>query len=67
MVTWGAPHGGGNSRAVQKQLKDVQQIHATYSAFAAIRVDGSVVTWGDPRVGGDSSAVRDQLQQNVFA
>jgi hypothetical protein len=39
----------------------VQQIEATYAAFAAMLADGSVVSWGDPRKGGDSSAVQDQL------
>ena len=38
---------GGDSSAVQGQLKGVQQIHATDGAFAAILADGSVVTWGD--------------------
>ena len=40
----------------------MQQIQATYEAFAAILEDGSVVTWGDADYGGDSSAVRDQLK-----
>ena len=39
----------------------MEQIQATYGAFAAILEDGSVITWGRPGVGGDSSAVRDQL------
>ena len=38
---------GGDSLAVQDQLRDVQQIQAAYYAFAAIRGDGSVVTWGE--------------------
>ena len=45
VVTWGAPEHGGDSRAVQDQLKNVQQIQASDSAFAAILDDGSVVTW----------------------
>ena len=53
---------GGDSSAVQDQLKGVQQIQATHGAFAAILEDGSVVTWGDANFGGDSSAVRDQLK-----
>ena len=40
-MTWG----GGNSSAVRDQLKNVQQVQATKSAFAAILGDGSVVTW----------------------
>ena len=53
---------GGDSSAVQEQLRDVQQIQASTCAFAAILGDGSVVTWGDARSGGDSSAVQDQLR-----
>ena len=35
---------GGDSSAVQAQLKTSQQIQATTSAFAAVPVDGSFVT-----------------------
>eukprot|EP00434_Breviolum_minutum_P013439 symbB.v1.2.011846.t1/scaffold801.1/size161289/2 len=77
IVTWGLAAFGGESSAVQDQLRGVQQIQATYTAFAAILEDGSVVTWGkakyggdngsvvtwgNARFGGDSSAVRDQLK-----
>ena len=62
IVTWGSAFCGGDSLAVQDQLKGVQQIQAAYSAFAAILEDGSVVTWGDAGCGGDSSAVRYQLK-----
>ncbi len=62
VVAWGDARLGGDSSAVQDQLKGVQQIHATEVAFAAILADGSVVTWGDARCGGDSSAVQDQLK-----
>ena len=48
---------GGDSSAVRDQLKGVQQIQATWRAFAAILADGSVLTWGDADYGGDSSAV----------
>ena len=48
---------GGDSSAVQDQLKGVQQIQATDHAFAAILEDGSVVTWGYADFGGDSSAL----------
>ena len=54
---------GGDSSAVQDQLKGVQQIQASgFGAFAAILEDGSAVTWGDSRRGGDSSAVQDYLR-----
>ncbi|OLP74394.1 hypothetical protein AK812_SmicGene46075, partial [Symbiodinium microadriaticum] len=62
VVTWGRASVGGDSSAVQDQLKNVQQIQASYSAFAAILGDGSVVTWGNAAAGGDSSAVQDQLK-----
>ena len=60
--TWGLADYGGDSSAVQCQLKDVKQIQATERAFAAILGTGSVVTWGDSRFGGDSKAVQDQLK-----
>eukprot|EP00438_Fugacium_kawagutii_P029344 Skav212251 [mRNA] locus=scaffold499:95947:96399:- [translate_table: standard] len=62
VVTWGDPLEGGNSDKVQTQLRNVQQIRATSSAFAALLADGRVVTWGSSREGGDSSEVQDQLQ-----
>ena len=62
MVTWADARFGGDSSAVQDQLRGVQQIQATSTAFAAILDNGSVVTWGNARFGGDSSAVRDQLK-----
>ena len=61
-VTWGRADAGGDSRAVQDQLKGVQQIQASELAFAAILIDGSVVAWGNPGSGGDSGAVQDQLK-----
>ena len=60
-MTWGRPNFGGDSSEVQDQLKGVQQVQATGSAFAAILADGSVVTWGIPETGGDSSAVTAQF------
>ena len=62
VVTWGLAGRGGDSSAVQEQLRNVQQIQATSTAFAAILGDGRVVTWGDTLYGGDSSAVQDQLK-----
>ena len=66
VMTWGPADYGGDSRAVQEQLKNVQQIQSSpgyfEGAFAAIRGDGSVVTWGSARGGGDSSAVQHQLK-----
>ena len=62
VVTWGYPPEGGDSSAVQEQLKNVKQIQASYCAFAAILGDGSVVTWGLADYGGDSTAVQDLLK-----
>ena len=62
IVTWGGAEFGGDSSAVQHQLRRVQQIQRTGRAFAAILADGSVVAWGHEEDGGDSSAVQDQLR-----
>ena len=58
IVTWG----DADSSAVQDQLKNVQQVQATYYSFAAILGDGSVVTWGDAGPCGDISGVRGKLK-----
>ena len=55
--SWGNAESGGDSSAVQDQLRDVQQIQASDCGFAAIPGDGSVVTWGDI----DSVATQDHL------
>eukprot|EP00439_Symbiodinium_sp_Y106_P071594 s2060_g12.t3 len=60
--TWGQPHYFFSDLTPMK-LKNVQQIAASKSAFAALLADGSVVTWGSPDRGGDSAAVQDQLQE----
>ena len=60
-MTWGNAGYGGDSGAVQDQLKNVQEIQANDCAFAAILGDGSVLTWGFHSCGGDSSAVQAQL------
>ena len=39
----------------------MKQVQASYGAFAAILVDGSVVAWGNPYNGGDTSRVQEQL------
>ena len=62
VVTWGDSWYGGDSSAVQGQLRNVQHIQASASAFAALLGDGSVVTWGRSDYGGDSSAVQGQLR-----
>ena len=65
-MTWECHDSGGDSNAIQEQLRNVQAIQATESAFAAILGNGSVVTWGDDAAGGDSSAVEEELR-NVQA
>ena len=37
VVTWGDAQHGGDSSAVEDQLKNVQQIQASYGVFAAAR------------------------------
>ena len=54
-------NGGGDSSRVQSQLRKVQQLQATDSAFAAILADGSLITWGNPKGGGDSSRIQEWL------
>ena len=44
-VAWGFAARGGDSRAVQHQLTNVQIIQASDGAFAALLNDGSVGTW----------------------
>ena len=46
----------------RSRLKNVQHIHATEAAFAAILASGSVVSWGNAAPhGGDSTGVQEQL------
>ena len=56
-MAWGEATYGGDSIAVQCQLKKVRQIQANPNAFPAIPAAGSVVTWGAARCSGDSRAV----------
>ena len=58
----GDPNCGADCSSVQDQLRNVQQIYATGSAFATILADGFVVTWGNPDDGGNCSEVQDQLR-----
>ena len=45
----------------------VSQLFSTYTAFAALKDDGSVITWGDSFSGGDSSSVSSQLSSGVVS
>eukprot|EP00435_Cladocopium_sp_Y103_P048511 s541_g14.t1 len=63
IITWGDPHSGGDSSGVQDLFRNVQEVRAAKSAFAALLADGSVVAWGEARAGGDSSAVKGQLKK----
>ena len=58
VVTWGDSESGGDSSAVQDELKNVLQIQSNHGSFAAIRADGSVMTWGNSDCGGDSISVQ---------
>ena len=53
VVAWGDHRFGGDTSAVQDQLRSVVQVQATNGTFAAILADGLVVTWGRPELGGD--------------
>jgi len=48
---------GGDSSAVQAELKDVETIYSTDYAFAAKLKNGNLVTWGDTYGGGDPGSV----------
>ena len=63
MVYWGWSEEGGDCSGVQQQLVDVETIHATCAAFAAVLRNGSVVCWGDAKFGGDCSTVQQQLEK----
>lgn len=43
VATWGISGAGGDSSAVQHLLRNVLQLQATSSAFAALLGDGSIV------------------------
>ena len=62
VVTWGSAPDGGDSRAVQDQLKNVRRIQAAARAFAAVVSNRSVVAWGHAHFGGSTVAVQDQLK-----
>ncbi|CAK9041630.1 Putative E3 ubiquitin-protein ligase HERC1 [Durusdinium trenchii] len=49
--------------AVRAQLHDVVALQATFSAFCALKCDGTVVTWGDPVRGGDARRVQEELRE----
>ena len=61
VVTWGHPCYGGDNREVLDQLRRVERVFASDSAFAAILSDGRVVTWGNPDCGGNSDSVQAEL------
>lgn len=65
VVTWGRSQTGGDSSAVNHQLRNVREIHATGTILA----DGRVVAWGHPGKGGNNTAVKDELNnvQSIHA
>ncbi|CAE7757187.1 pim1, partial [Symbiodinium pilosum] len=60
VVAWGHPDSGGDARALQHRLSDVEMLQGSFRAFAALKADGSVVTWGHRGYGGQS--IRDGSQ-----
>ena len=69
VVTWGFAPWGGNSDAVQSQLRNVVRIYGNKYAFAAKRSDETVITWGDHAYGGRSTAVETSLRtvQEIYS
>ena len=41
---------------------DARQVCGTYSAFAALKQNGTVLAWGDADWGGDTSQVEEELK-----
>ncbi|MFM5535667.1 Ig-like domain-containing protein [Aeromonas veronii] len=46
LVAWGDPKFGGDISDIEQQLTNVQSVHTSGNAYAALKHDGSVVTWG---------------------
>ena len=63
VVTWGDPSFGGDSSAVQHQLRNVIQVCASHFAFAAILADGSIHMWGDTEGVCDTEVRQLRVQQ----
>jgi alpha-tubulin suppressor-like RCC1 family protein len=60
--TWGDErYGGDSSMALSSSQGKVVDVTAGHFAFAALKIDGSVVTWGDASHGGDSALVAREL------
>eukprot|EP01064_Diplonema_japonicum_P009272 TRINITY_DN16739_c0_g1_i1.p1 TRINITY_DN16739_c0_g1~~TRINITY_DN16739_c0_g1_i1.p1 ORF type:complete len:607 (+),score=146.92 TRINITY_DN16739_c0_g1_i1:64-1884(+) len=58
LQTWGLSSNGGDSTTVGASLLDgVMSVYTNEWAFAALKVDGTVVAWGDPDYGGDATGV----------
>jgi hypothetical protein len=57
--------GAGISTLTRTDLRNIVEIVASSTAFAALLRNGAVVTWGDSWAGGDSSAVAAQLQSQM--
>ena len=49
-----------------KALRNVTQIQATQSAFAALRSDGFVSAWGDDACGGNTRLVQFDLKKVLW-
>lgn len=51
---------------LQARLRRVQQIEASFGAYAAILVDGTVVTWGLPECGGHLDPLGIEILESTF-
>ena len=61
VAAWGDIDCGGDTSAVQQQLVNVQEIHASERAFVAVLTDGKVVCWGHSEYGGNCAGIQDWL------
>ena len=61
VVTWGGS--GGDSSSVASQLSSDTKIYSNYTAFAALKDDGSVVTWIKTQV----ALLHSYLETEIYA
>jgi hypothetical protein len=79
VITWGDPQYGGDSTSTNMidpftgqsmpppdLSSGVSNIYSNSRAFAALKVDGSVITWGDYQYGGSSNIVSSDLSSGVI-
>ncbi len=65
VVTWGSIVNGIQQVPMAQLSSGVVEVSTTFNAFAALKLDGSVVTWGESDRGGDSTSVSSSLSSGV--